>query len=88
MAFGVISGGMLLMGNAMLQDIMDEDFRRTAKRKNGLFAGFYSLVEKMTSGIGAQILGAVLSLTGFDRRAVEQTDIGLRRARLGCRHVL
>ena len=71
--FGVISGGMLLMGNAMLQDVMDEDFRRTSERKNGLFAGMYSLVEKITAGIGAQILGLVLSLTGFQRFAQEQS---------------
>ena len=37
--FGLIAGGMLLMGNAMLQDVMDEDYRRTGHRKNGMFAG-------------------------------------------------
>ena len=73
-AFGIISGGLLLMGNAMLQDVMDEDFRRTGSRKNGMFAGSYSLVEKITSGIGAQVLGLVLSLTGFDRAAAVQSD--------------
>lgn len=76
-AFGVISGGMLLMGNAMLQDIMDEDYRRTGVRKNGMFAGSYSLVEKITSGVGAQILGAILSITGFDRAAQQQGDTAL-----------
>lgn len=73
MAFGVVSGGMLLMGNAMLQDIMDKDFRDTGKRKNGLFAGMYSLTEKVTSGIGAQLLGLILSVSGFSRMATEQT---------------
>ncbi len=72
--FGVIAGGMLLMGNAMLQDIMDEDYRRTGHRKNGMFAGSYSLIEKITSGIGAQILGLVLSMTGFVRDAAAQSE--------------
>ncbi len=72
--FGAISGGMLLMGNAMLQDIMDEDFRRNGQRKNGLFAGSYSLVEKVTSGLGAQILGFVLSYAGFSRLAAVQSE--------------
>jgi len=67
--FGFISGGMLLMGNAMLQDVMDLDYRVTGERKNGMFAGMYSLIEKITSGVGAQILGLVLSFTGFDRLA-------------------
>ena len=76
--FGVISGGMLLMGNAMLQDIMDRDYRDTGKRKNGLFAGFYSLTEKITSGIGAMILGSVLSLSGFDRTLSAQSDEAIK----------
>ena len=71
--FGIVSGGMLLMGNAMLQDVMDLDFRTTGKRKNGLFAGLYSLTEKITSGIGAQILGLVLSVYGFDRAVAVQS---------------
>ena len=77
-AFGVISGGMLLMGNAMLQDVMDHDYRRTGDRKNGMFAGSYSLVEKLTSGIGAQILGIVLSVSGFDRAMPEQTGTAIQ----------
>jgi len=72
--FGLIAGGMLLMGNAMLQDVMDEDYRRTGQRKNGMFAGSYSLIEKVTSGIGAQILGLVLSMSGFVRGAEVQPD--------------
>jgi len=72
--FGTIAGGMLLMGNAMLQDVMDLDYRVTGKRKNGMFAGMYSLMEKITSGIGAQVLGLMLSLTGFDRLAATQSD--------------
>ncbi len=71
--FGLIAGGMLLMGNAMLQDVMDEDYRRTGDRKNGMFAGSYSLIEKITSGIGAQILGLVLSMSGFVREAAVQS---------------
>ncbi len=75
---GVVSGGMLLMGNAMLQDVMDSDFRDTGVRKNGLFAGTYSLVEKITSGVGAQILGLVLSTTGFDRALTVQSADAVR----------
>ncbi|MEM8816479.1 MAG: MFS transporter, partial [Pseudomonadota bacterium] len=72
--FGIASGGMLLMGNAMLQDIMDEDYRRSGERKNGLFAGSYSLVEKLSAGIGVQILGLILAVTGFDRAAATQPE--------------
>ncbi len=72
-AFGVLSGGMLLMGNGMLQDIMDDDYRRHGERRNGVFAASYSLTEKITSGLAAQILGFILSFTGYQRGAAEQT---------------
>ena len=77
-AFGIVSGGLLLMGNAMLQDVMDDDFRQTGVRKNGMFAGSYSMMEKISSGIGAQILGLVLSMSGFDRGAVTQTETAIQ----------
>lgn len=75
--FGVVSGGMLLMGNAMLQDIMDHDMRSTGEAKNGVYAGTYSLLEKLASGVGAQILGLVLSLSGFDRSAATQSPLAV-----------
>lgn len=71
--FGIISGGMLLMGNGMLQDIMDDDFRKHGERRNGVFAASYSLTEKITSGIAAQILGFILAYTGYQRGATEQS---------------
>ncbi len=71
--FGILSGGMLLMGNGMLQDIMDDDFRRFGERRNGVFAASYSLTEKITSGLAAQILGAILAFTGYQRGADVQS---------------
>lgn len=71
--FGILSGGMLLMGNGMLQDIMDDDFRKHGERRNGVFAASYSLTEKITSGIAAQILGFILAYTGYQRGAAEQS---------------
>lgn len=71
--FGILSGGMLLMGNGMLQDIMDDDFRRHCERRNGVFAASYSLTEKITSGIAAQILGFILAYTGYQRGAETQS---------------
>lgn len=61
------------MGNGMLQDVMDDDYRRHGEKRNGVFAASYSLTEKITSGIGAQILGLVLSYSGYSRGAAEQT---------------
>lgn len=73
-AFGFLSGGMLLMGNGMLQDIIQEDQSSSGELRAGLFAASYSLTEKITAGVGAQILGLILSFSGFDRALNVQSD--------------
>lgn len=72
--FGFLSGGMLLMGNGMLQDIIHNDQIKSGELRAGLFAASYSLTEKITAGIGAQILGLILSFSGFDRTLATQSD--------------
>lgn len=76
-AFGFLSGGMLLMGNGMLQDIIQDDQRRSGELRAGLFAASYSLTEKITAGIGAQLLGLILSFSGFDRSLSVQPDTAI-----------
>jgi GPH family glycoside/pentoside/hexuronide:cation symporter len=62
---GLSSGGMLLMGAAMLPDTMDYDRRRTGLRREGLFSSFYAIVEKSAFAIGPAIMGAYLAGAGY-----------------------
>jgi GPH family glycoside/pentoside/hexuronide:cation symporter len=62
---GLSSGGMLLMGAAMLPDTMDYDRRRTGLRREGLFSSFYAIVEKSAFAIGPAIVGAFLAGMGY-----------------------
>ena len=55
-----------------------DDYRSTGKRKNSLFADSYSMIEKILSGPGAQIPGVVLSATGFQRFATEQSATAIK----------
>jgi GPH family glycoside/pentoside/hexuronide:cation symporter len=62
---GFGSGGAILMGQSMLPDTMDYDYRRTGLRREGIFAGFYTTVEKLAGAVGIAIVGAFLSASGY-----------------------
>ena len=59
------NGGMLLMGQSLLPDIMDHDYRRTGLRREGLYAGLYSFIEKLAFATAPLTLGILLGQMGF-----------------------
>jgi GPH family glycoside/pentoside/hexuronide:cation symporter len=62
---GICTGGVLLMGQSLLPDAIDEDCRKTGIRREGLYAGAYSLVEKLSSAVGPLIIGVILQIFHF-----------------------
>ena len=62
---GICTGGVLLMGQSLLPDAIDEDCRKSGIRREGLYAGAYSLVEKLSSAIGPLIIGVILQVFHF-----------------------
>ncbi len=64
-ALAACNGGMLLMGQSLLPDVMDYDYRRTGLRREGLYAGLYSFIEKLAFATAPLTLGILLSQMGF-----------------------
>jgi GPH family glycoside/pentoside/hexuronide:cation symporter len=62
---GISGGGAILMGQSMLPDTMEFDYRRTGLRREGIFSGIYTTVEKLAGAIGVAFVGAVLSASGY-----------------------
>jgi GPH family glycoside/pentoside/hexuronide:cation symporter len=62
---GTAGGGAILMGQSLLPDTMEYDFRRTGLRREGIFAGFYTTVEKLSGALGVASVGAILSAAGY-----------------------
>jgi GPH family glycoside/pentoside/hexuronide:cation symporter len=62
---GAAGGGAILMGQSLLPDTMEYDYRRTGLRREGIFAGVYTTVEKLSGAIGIAAVGAVLSYAGY-----------------------
>lgn len=80
---GVFSGGLLLMGQSILPDTIDWDCRRSGVRREGVYAGAYSFVEKSSMAFGPLLVGLILQAFGFDAKAGVQSEAALRGVYLG-----
>ena len=71
LAGGLLTGGILLMGQSILPDAIDWDCRRTGIRREGVYAGAYSFVEKTAMALGPLLIGLILAAVGFDPKAAQ-----------------
>jgi GPH family glycoside/pentoside/hexuronide:cation symporter len=62
---GVFAGGLSLMGQSLLPDTIAVDYARTGLRREGLFAGAYSFVEKASFALGPMAVGFIFQIMGF-----------------------
>ena len=62
---GFLGGATLLMGQAMLPDTMEYDIRRTGMRREGVYAGVYTTIEKFAFALGPAATGAILAGMGY-----------------------
>ena len=64
-ASAVFVGGLLLMGQAMLPDTIDHDWQRSGQRREGIFSGIYTTVEKLSFALGGACAGFTLQWFGY-----------------------
>ena len=64
---GLASGGTLLGTQAIFPDIMEHDYRRTGLRREGVFAGTISFIEKTAGALSGVVIGSILSFMQFDK---------------------
>lgn len=62
---GATAGGIMLLGTSLLPDCAEYDFRRTGMRREGLYAGVYSFVEKTAFALGPLLAGLILAAGGY-----------------------
>ena len=62
---GLFVGGLSLMGQSLLPDTIAVDYARTGYRREGLFAGAYSFVEKASFAVGPILVGLIFQIMGF-----------------------
>jgi GPH family glycoside/pentoside/hexuronide:cation symporter len=62
---GLAATGTVLMSIAMLPDLMEFDRLRTGQRREGVFSGIYTIVEKIGYAIGPGLIGMLLAMSGY-----------------------
>jgi GPH family glycoside/pentoside/hexuronide:cation symporter len=66
LALGMASCGTMLGTQAILPDVIEYDYRLTGLRREGIFAGMTSFMEKLAFTLSAFIVGGFLSFMDFD----------------------
>lgn len=62
---GIASGGVILTAYTMLSDAVRYDYIKSGLRREGAFAGFTTLFDKLSQAFGVAIMGAFLSAMGY-----------------------
>jgi GPH family glycoside/pentoside/hexuronide:cation symporter len=62
---GVASAGMILFAYSMLSDAIRYDYIQTGLRREGSFAGFTSLIDKVSAAAGIAGLGVLMTAMGY-----------------------
>jgi GPH family glycoside/pentoside/hexuronide:cation symporter len=63
--YGVTGCGTLMMGQALLPDTIEYDRLRTGMKREGIYAGLYTTVEKIAGAFSAGFAGIFLGAMGF-----------------------
>jgi GPH family glycoside/pentoside/hexuronide:cation symporter len=71
---GMFAAGKLLLGLTLLPDIMEYDTLRTGLRREGVYSGAYSLVEKSAFALSPLVLTWVLAAFGY-QESVDNADV-------------
>ncbi len=67
---------------AIIYDVCEYDELETGHQRQGVIVSLQGLVEALAAGIGAQLLGIVLQLAGFNGEAAVQTESALKAVEL------
>ncbi|HWU03845.1 MAG TPA: MFS transporter [Novosphingobium sp.] len=62
---GVASGGMILCAYAMLSDAVRYDYIQSGERREGAFAGFTTLFDKLSAALALALMGWILAGMGY-----------------------
>ncbi len=72
---GLPLAGLLLIPEILLSEVIDEDYKKFGKRREGMFFGFYGFCVRIAIIVESSIIALILSLTGYDANALEQTAL-------------
>lgn len=81
-AVGLGLGGILLLLDVLLSDVIDEDALRSGARREGMYFGVHALILRLNISVQGLIQGAVLTATGYNAALAIQPDSAILGIRL------
>jgi GPH family glycoside/pentoside/hexuronide:cation symporter len=63
---GFCAAGILILGPALLPDTIEYDYLKTGLRREGIFASFYTTMEKLANAIGPSVILLILGWFGYE----------------------
>lgn len=71
---GFAAGAIVILGPAMMADVIDYDELRTGRRREAQFGAFLSLIPKFVAILGATLPLALMGAAGYDPTMARLTD--------------
>jgi GPH family glycoside/pentoside/hexuronide:cation symporter len=71
---GIALAGLILMGDVILAEVIDEDEVKTGKRRAGMYFGMNSLITTLSSALVAIVFGILLPSYGYNTTLDTQPD--------------
>jgi len=69
LCLGAGFGGIMVMGQSMLPDVIEFDKNKTGLKREGLYAGIFSVAEKSSTALGVALVGLTLGAMHYVENA-------------------
>ncbi|WP_394650516.1 MFS transporter, partial [uncultured Deinococcus sp.] len=80
--FGAGLSGMILMGDVIMADVIDEAELRSGQRQEGAYYGLSGLIITLSSGVSAALFGWISHHYGYDPSLAVQPETAAQGFRL------
>ncbi|MHA1203244.1 MAG: MFS transporter [Candidatus Heimdallarchaeaceae archaeon] len=74
---GAPLAGMMLIPEVLIGEIIDDDYQKFGKNREGLFFGFYGFAVRIAMIVEASVISLILGLTGYNGNANKQTETAI-----------
>ena len=72
--FGVALSGLMLIGNVIISDVIDEDHIKTGQRREGVYFGLNTFFNTLSRVVTAVLFGVVATIYGYDSSLTIQPE--------------
>jgi len=79
---GFALSGLLLIPEVLLSEVIDDDYQRFGKKREGMFFGIYGFFLRIAIVFESYLITIILNTTGYDANAAAQTELAKKGIKL------